>query len=69
MNLRIYVVLALATILFLSANTFAQKSVGVAIESDSIAPAPASIGADVPVTYFGLLPQQFSVNSWAPINC
>jgi len=32
MNLRIYVVLSLATILFLSANTFAQKSVGVAIE-------------------------------------
>ena len=67
MNLRIYVVLA--PILFLSANSFAQKSVGLAIEWVSIAPAPPSIGADVPLTYFGLLPQQFSVNSWAPINC
>lgn len=56
MNSRICVVLVLVTILFLSATTFAQKSAGVAVESSSIAPAPASIGADIPLTYFGPAP-------------
>jgi hypothetical protein len=46
----------LAAIMLLSTATFAQKMQGVAVESDSIAPAPPSIGADVPLTYFGPAP-------------
>ena len=59
MKLRIYIALVLAAILILSAGTFAQKTAGVAVESDSIAPAPPSIGADVPLTYFGPAPSTF----------
>ena len=42
--------------MLLSTATFAQKMQGVAVQSDSIAPAPPSIGADVPLTYFGPAP-------------
>jgi hypothetical protein len=52
-------VIMLAAIMLLSTATFAQKMPGVAIESDSIAPAPPSIGADVPLTYFGPAPSTF----------
>jgi hypothetical protein len=40
-------VLMLAAVLLLSSAAFAQKMPGVAVESDSVAPAPPSIGADV----------------------
>jgi hypothetical protein len=52
-------VIMLAAIMLLSTATFAQKMPGVAVESDSIAPAPPSIGADVPLTYFGPAPSTF----------
>lgn len=42
--------------MLLNTVTFAQKMQGVAVQSDSIAPAPPSIGADVPLTYFGPAP-------------
>lgn len=56
MKPRVYLVLMLAALLLLSTTTFAQKTQGVAVESDSVAPAPPSIGADVPLTYFGPAP-------------
>jgi hypothetical protein len=51
--------IGLSAVLLLSANAFAQKMPGVAVESDSNAPAPPSIGADVPLTYFGPAPSTF----------
>ena len=56
MRSKIYFVLVLTAMLFLSTAAFAQKAQGVAVESDSVAPAPPSIGADVPLTYFGPAP-------------
>lgn len=53
---KFYLALILAAIMLLSTVTFAQKTQGVAVQSDSIAPAPPSIGADVPLTYFGPAP-------------
>lgn len=51
-----YLILMLIAVLLSSSVAFAQKAQGVAVESDSIAPAPPSIGADVPLTYFGPAP-------------
>ncbi len=56
MRPKIYFVLVLAAIVLLSTSAFAQEMQGVAVESDSVAPAPPSIGADVPLTYFGPAP-------------
>lgn len=56
MKTKVYLVLILAALMLLSTASFAQKMTGVAVESDSIAPAPPSIGADVPLTYFGPAP-------------
>lgn len=56
MKPKIYLVLMLAALFLLSTTTFAQRTQGVAVESNSIAPAPPSIGADVPLTYFGPAP-------------
>lgn len=56
MKTKALLVLILATVMLLSTTTFAQKVPGVAVESNSIAPAPPSIGADVPLTYFGPAP-------------
>lgn len=56
MKPKFYLVLMLAAIMLLSTAAFAQKMQGVAVQSDSIAPAPPSIGADVPLTYFGPAP-------------
>jgi hypothetical protein len=56
-SLKIMVLaLILAAVMILSVPTFAQKMQGVAVESNSIAPAPPSIGASVPLTYFGPAP-------------
>jgi hypothetical protein len=56
MRPKVSFILVLAAVLFLSTAAFAQKMPGVAVESDSVAPAPPSIGADVPLTYFGPAP-------------
>lgn len=48
--------LILAAVMLLSTASMAQKMQGVAVESDSVAPAPPSIGASVPLTYFGPAP-------------
>ncbi len=56
MRTKVYFILVLAVVLLLSTTTFAQKTQGVAVESDSVVPAPPSIGADVPLTYFGPAP-------------
>lgn len=56
MKIKIYLVLILAAVMLLSTASLAQKMQGVAVESDSVAPAPPSIGADVPLTYFGPAP-------------
>lgn len=56
MKPRDYLILALAALMLMSTAAFSQKTEGVAVESDSIAPAPPSIGADVPLTYFGPAP-------------
>jgi hypothetical protein len=56
MKSNVYLVLILATMISLTGASVAQKMPGVAVESDSIAPAPPSIGADVPLTYFGPAP-------------
>ena len=56
MKLTVYLALILAAVMLLSTASFAQKMQGVAVESDSVAPAPPSIGADVPLTYFGPAP-------------
>ena len=56
MRPKIYFVLVLAAMLLLSTSAFAQEMQGVAVESNSVAPAPPSIGADVPLTYFGPAP-------------
>jgi len=56
MRPKISFILVLAAMLLLSTASFAQKMPGVAVESDSVAPAPPSIGADVPLTYFGPAP-------------
>jgi hypothetical protein len=45
-------------LLFFCAAASAQE-MGNATESNSVAPAPASIGADVPLTYFGPAPSTF----------
>ncbi len=52
-------VLLTVVILFFGAAASAQEPAGNATESDSVAPAPASIGADVPLTYFGPAPSTF----------
>jgi hypothetical protein len=52
----IYVILIMAAILSLGAVSFAQEMDGVATESESVMPAPPSIGADIPLTYFGPAP-------------
>lgn len=48
--------LILAAVMLLSTASMAQKMQGVAVLSDSVAPAPPSIGASVPLTYFGPAP-------------
>ncbi len=45
-------------LLFFCGAASAQED-GNATESDSVAPAPASVGADVPLTYFGPAPSTF----------
>ena len=56
MKSKVCLALILAAVMLLSTASFAQKMQGVAVESDSVAPAPPSIGADVPLTYFGPAP-------------
>jgi hypothetical protein len=56
MKFRVYLVLMLAALLLASTTALAQRTQGVAVESDSVAPAPPSIGANVPLTYFGPAP-------------
>jgi hypothetical protein len=56
MRAKIYFIPVLAAMLLLSTSAFAQEMQGAAVESDSVAPAPPSIGADVPLTYFGPAP-------------
>ena len=56
MRPKIFFIFVLAAVLFLNTAAYAQKMPGVAVESDSVAPAPPSIGADVPLTYFGPAP-------------
>ncbi len=56
MKTTVYLAIILAAMMLLSMASFAQKMQGVAVESDSVAPAPPSIGADVPLTYFGPAP-------------
>lgn len=48
--------LILAAVMLLCTASLAQKMQGVAVLSDSVAPAPPSIGASVPLTYFGPAP-------------
>ncbi len=47
--------LLILSFVFLTGVTFAQEEGG---NDDDVAPAPASIGADVPLTYFGPAPSQ-----------
>ena len=56
MKPKAYLILALAAIMLMSTGAFSQKTEGIAVELDSVAPAPPSIGADVPLTYFGPAP-------------
>jgi len=56
---KLGLILLLTALMLLSAAALAQKMPGVAVESDSVAPAPPSIGADVPLTYFGPTPSTF----------
>ncbi len=51
-------VLVTVVLLFFGVAASAQET-GNATESDSVAPAPASVGADVPLTYFGPAPSTF----------
>lgn len=55
-SILLLALIGLSAVLLLSTGAFAQKTPGVAVESDSNAPAPPSIGADVPLTYFGPAP-------------
>jgi hypothetical protein len=56
MKTTVCLALILAAVMLLSTASFAQKMQGVAVQSDSVAPAPPSIGASVPLTYFGPAP-------------
>lgn len=56
MRINIILVSILAAFIYLGAASFAQDMMGMAIESNSVAPAPPSIGADIPLTYFGPAP-------------
>lgn len=55
-SIGLFALIGLSAVLLLSTSAIAQKTPGVAVESDSNAPAPPSIGADVPLTYFGPAP-------------
>jgi hypothetical protein len=55
-SIGLLALIGLSAVLLLSTSAFAQNTPGVAVESASNAPAPPSIGADVPMTYFGPAP-------------
>ncbi len=58
--MRLYrgLILVAVAVLFFGVAASAQEA-GNATESNSVAPAPASVGADVPLTYFGPAPSTF----------